>query len=165
MMCMCGHALLDHQFIDGEQAGECLRRCKCLNYVGVFAQRRGPLMKDGAMPSKNYSDWVRARSCVFCSAPAKSEQHHYPTRGASGGATSDLRSMPVCMSCHLRCGGQVVVTPEGKRLGPISHEAQEAGVLSTFMSFWANAPAALVMLVVGDIFEWRQSRVFIEVPM
>lgn len=120
-----------------------------------------PIIKDGELLSRAYSEWVRSQSCAFCGKAPRSEQHHYPTRGASG-ATNDLRSAPACRNCHLRCGGQVV-TVAGKRMQPYTAIDQAAVVASTFSAFWARAPWHVVLAVLEHIKEWRASRVFIEV--
>ena len=43
--------------------------------------------------------WIRGLPCAWCDAPAPSDPHHYPTRGAGGG---DHETVPLCRGCHER---------------------------------------------------------------
>lgn len=119
-----------------------------------------PLMKSGELISRVYSDWVRSLPCAFCARPPRSEQHHYPTRGARG-SINDVRSAPACRRCHIRCGGETVVH-DGKRLSPILPFEQELAVALTWQRFGETAPWHVVERVMLDLKAWRDSRLWVE---
>lgn len=120
-----------------------------------------PMMKDGELLSPTYLDFVRSLPCAVCCRQPRNEAHHYPSRGASG-ATNDLRSMPVCRECHLRCEGANVVVG-GRRMPPVPAAEQAALVAATFFKFLEGAGRwHVVEQVLRDIKRWRESRVFTE---
>ncbi len=123
-----------------------------------------PLMKAGELLSPTYSDWVRSQPCSVCGRPPRSEQHHHPGRGERG-ATHDVRSMPVCRWCHMRCEGQTVLDErfnDREPMPPISEVDQRKRVAQTFLSFIETAPWQAVEHVLRDIKRWRDSRVWVE---
>jgi hypothetical protein len=121
-----------------------------------------PIMKDGELLSPTYADWVRSLPCAFCGRPPRSEQHHYPNRGARG-CINDIRSVPACRRCHIRCGGHAVVE-KGKRHAPILSLEQELAVALTWLRFHETAPWLVVERVMVDVKTWRDSRIYVEVP-
>jgi hypothetical protein len=49
--------------------------------------------------SDRYLDFVRAKPCCSCHAPAPSDPHHFGGRGM-GQKTDDFRTVPLCRFCH-----------------------------------------------------------------
>lgn len=119
-----------------------------------------PILKDGKLLSPTYSEYIRALPCAICGRAPRSQQHHWPTKGA-GGTTNDIHSFPVCNDDHRRCEGATVLM-SGRRMPPIPAEEQTAIVARTFMAFVERGRQHHVDQVLRDIRRWRESVVFTE---
>ena len=57
-----------------------------------------------------YLDFIRAKACCACGAPAPSSPDHLKARGGGSGKQNDFTAIPLCIPCHsLR---QVSLTAE-----------------------------------------------------
>lgn len=73
----------------------------------VRARRRSDrafasMPKQSAVRSRSYMDFVKGHACCVCQAPPPSDPHHYGPAGTKGMGTKtdDLRTVPLCRSCH-----------------------------------------------------------------
>lgn len=58
--------------------------------------------KDPPFRSRRYLAFIRSRTCAWCGKRAPSEASHHPRPGGGsmGAKTCDLRTIPLCSSCH-----------------------------------------------------------------
>lgn len=118
--------------------------------------------KLGHLHSEAFLEFVRSLPCAGCNAPPPSEAHHWPPKGMGGAHVDDTKTFPVCGICHKRCHREVV-TVDGKRLQPVSSEAQDRARAATLRRFIERSPAELFNKAAEDILEWK-TRPGAEVP-
>lgn len=56
--------------------------------------------RNSKIVAEQYLDFVRAKACCACGAPAPSDPDHVKARGGGSGKQNDFTAVPLCRGCH-----------------------------------------------------------------